>query len=170
MKSLIDFLLSILHVFQFWIVIDQYERGVVLRLGRYNRSIGPGLHWLRPVVEEALTCNVVPTTTSLGTQSVHTLDDIPVNFQCSILWRISSPKKMLLEVEDPNDVLVDAATAQIANGIASRTWDQVRSPDFAEQMQSLIEADAKGWGVNILRVYVDDCAKGRSVRLWGIND
>ena len=60
---LIDTLLGAIHLFQFWVVVAAYERGVVLRLGILHREIGPGLHWLIPLGFDRVWCeHTVPRT------------------------------------------------------------------------------------------------------------
>ena len=68
---LFDFLFRFIELFRCFTVINEYERGIVLRLGKYNRELDKGFHWLLPLaIEEALSENVVITTINLNSQSL----------------------------------------------------------------------------------------------------
>ena len=75
MQIFFEFIWSILGLFQFWTIVDQYERGVVLRLGKYLRTIEPGFHWLLPLgIDRAILHEVILTTRQLDEQSLTTYD------------------------------------------------------------------------------------------------
>jgi len=163
---LIDVLVEFIGLFQIWFYIDQYEEGVVLRCGKFNRVVKPGWRWIVPFgFEEVLVDNVVPTTTALGVQSLHTKDDKHINIECVLLWKITDIKKVLLEVEDADDVLVDISTGCIAEMVTSHDWDYIRSPDFVKELKKLIQKKTD-WGINIKNVYISDCSKSRAIRMW----
>jgi regulator of protease activity HflC (stomatin/prohibitin superfamily) len=167
LDRLVDLFVEFFALFQIYVFIDEYERGVVLRCGKYHRTIGPGLRWIVPFgFEQVLYDNVVPTTTNLGVQSLHTRDDKHINIQCGLLWKITDIKKILLEVEDADDVLTDAATGQLSDMVADNDWDSIRQPDFAKRLKSRIQGQAREWGIRVMRVYISDCSRTRAIRLW----
>ena len=166
LDRLIDVLVEFIGLFQIWFYIDEYEEGIVLRCGKFNRVVKPGFRWILPFsVEEVLVDNVVPTTTALGVQSLHTLDDKHINIECVLLWKITDIRKVLLEVEDADDVLVDISTGCIAEMVTSNNWDYIRSPEFVKELKKLIQTRAK-YGIKIMNVYISDCSKTRAIRMW----
>ena len=164
---LIDLIVEFVGLFQIYTFIDQYEEGVVLRCGKYHRTVGPGWCWVLPMnLESVLTDNVVPTTIELGVQSLHTSDDKHINIQGVLLWKISDIRKVLLEVEDADDALMDAASGYITDMVESHTWEEIRSMEFAKHLKSSIQEQARVWGIRVMRVYISDCSKTRAIRMW----
>ena len=106
-ERLIEWIEQFIDLFRFWQVINAYEEGVVLRLGKYHRNIGPGFHFIIPFnIEEVLRDNVVPTTTRITEQTMTTADLQQVVISVILRWRISDIRKILVEVEDADQVLV----------------------------------------------------------------
>ena len=163
---LIDVLIKFIGLFQLWVYIDQYAEGVVLRCGKFHRVVKPGFRWVCPLgIERVLVDNVVPTTSALGVQSLHTKDDKHINIECVLLWKITDIRKILLEVEDPDDVLVDISTGCIAEMVTNNDWNFIRSPAFVKELKKLIQKKTD-WGINIKNVYISDCSKTRAIRMW----
>ena len=164
---LIDLIVKFIGLFQVYTFIDQYKEGVVLRYGKYHRTIKPGWRWVLPLnLEYVLVDNVVPTTTKLGVQSLHTSDDHHINIQGVLLWKITDIRKVILNIEQADDALTDAATGYISEMVANHTWDEIRDPQFARNLKSKIQEQAREWGIRVMKVYISDCSKTRAIRMW----
>ncbi len=167
LDRLIDVIVEFVGLFQIYTFIDQYEEGVVLRFGKFNRIAEPGWLWILPLnFETVLVDNVVPTTTELGVQSLHTSDGHHINIQGVLFWKITDIRKVLLDVEDADDALTDAATGYISEMVADHTWDEIRSSQFVKQLKSKIQEQAREWGIKVMKVYISDCSKTRAIRMW----
>ena len=79
-------------------VISQYEKGLVLRLGRYRSTVGPGLTFLLPVVEGLLKVDMRERVINVEPQKVITKDNVSVIVDAVIYYRISDPVKATFEV------------------------------------------------------------------------
>ena len=164
---LIDVIVEFIGLFQVYFFIDEFEEGVVLRAGKYHRTVKPGPHWICPLnYESVLVDNVVPTTTKLGVQSLHTNDDQHINIKGVLFWKITDIRKVLLDVEDADDALTDASTGYISEMVADHTWDEIRSSQFVKQLKSKIQEQAREWGIRVMKVYISDCSKTRAIRMW----
>ena len=167
LDRLIDLLVQFMGLFRVYTFILQWQEGVVLRCGKYHRTVTPGWCWLLPLnLERVVIDNVLPATLDLGIQSLHTADDIHVNIQASLLWKITDIRRVLLEVEDADDALVDAATGYITDMVEAHTWNEIRSPDFAKLLKSTIQKQARKWGISVMKVYISDCSKTGAIRIW----
>ena len=166
--KLIDFLVSVLDLFRFWTVIDPFELGIVLRLGRYSRTIKPGFHLLWPLaIEEVLSENVVPTTTNLSEQVLTCRDGVSIVAATMVRWSISDVRKTLLEVEDADEVLEDTCYGQTTKIIASLTWDEVIESvtDLEEKLLSAMRRRSHKWGIKVHEVSFTDLAKAKVLRV-----
>ena len=165
--KLIDFLVSVLDLFRFWTVIDPFELGIVLRLGRYSRTIKPGFHLLWPLaVEEVLSENVVPTTTNLSEQVLTCRDGVSIVAATMVRWSISDVRKTLLEVEDADEVLEDTCYGQTTRVIASLTWVEVQQVSNVERLLLAgMRRRSHQWGIKVHEVSFTDLAKAKVLRV-----
>ncbi len=163
----VDVGLQFLGYFRLARVVEAYERGVVLRWGKFHREIGPGFHLLIPLgVDQVYTDNVVPSTLNLGPQSLTTKEGKFVVLSAIVTWSIECVTTVLLEVEGADGVLTDTAYGTISQAVAEATWDEVRSAKFALHVTKLVRKECKKWGIKIIRVRFSDKTACRSIRLW----
>ncbi len=164
---LIDVILNSVKLFIPFVVVDAYERGVVLRFGVFNRELGPGLHWCWPFsVERVLHDNVVTRTHMMPSQTLTTKDGKTISVTAVVTCRIKHVRKALLEVEGAEHALLDSCSAHIAAHVGTRTWEELRT-DAAEVIVAPCRKQAFTYGIEIDRVQLSDLALCRVVRLIG---
>jgi regulator of protease activity HflC (stomatin/prohibitin superfamily) len=103
-------------------IIDAYEHGVVLRWGKYHRTLGPGYHWKWPVAElvvQVITCD---RTMHLPAQPLTTLDDKSVSVGAAVKYSIINPEKFVTQVWDQHDVLADVTMGAVCKVINNTTY------------------------------------------------
>jgi len=140
-------------------VAQQWERAVVLRLGRFVGLQGPGLFWLVPYIDSVsrlIDQRVI--TTSFAAEQTLTSDTVPVNVDAVLFWMVYDAEKAALEVQDyPSTVSLAAQTA--LRDIIGRTSlaDLLRGRDkIEEQLQKLIDERSTPWGVTVSSVEMRD--------------
>src|SRR5688500_11217347 len=140
-------------------VARQWERAVVLRLGRYVGLRGPGLFWIIPFVDTVsawVDQRVI--TTSFAAEETLTSDTVPVNVDAVLFWMVYDPEKAALEVQDyPQAVSWAAQTA--LRDIIGRTFltDLLRGRErIEEELQKLIDERSNPWGVTVQSVEMRD--------------
>lgn len=167
LDRLIDLILSSVRLLRFFTVIDEFEEAVVLRFGKFHRKLGPGFHWLIPLnIETMLVDNVVARTTNLPAQSLTTSDGHTVVVSGVVTSRITDIQKAMLEVEGVDDALKDSCIGEIARQISRSTWDELRNPEFSDQLTKSCRRQGFKYGIEILRVQLSDVTKARSLRVW----
>jgi regulator of protease activity HflC (stomatin/prohibitin superfamily) len=140
-------------------IARQWERAVVLRLGRYVGLRGPGLFWIFPFVDTVpawIDQRVI--TTSFAAEETLTSDTVPVNVDAVLFWMVYDPEKAALEVQNyPQAVSWAAQTA--LRDIIGRTSlsDLLRGRERIEQeLQQLIDERSNPWGVTVQSVEMRD--------------
>lgn len=167
LDRLIDLLVSSLRLFVFWVVVDQYERGLVLRFGKYSRELEPGIHWVIPFgVERTMSEHVVPQTVNLGPQSLTTHDGRSVVICAVVTCRVVNVRQSLLDVEDVSHALRDACYAEVASVIRRKSWEEISHGDLGDALAEACHKRARRWGIEVMRVQLSDAALSRSLRLW----
>ena len=164
---LMDWLEELIGFFQFLFVIDQFDEGVVLRFGKYHRTVKPGLHLLAPfAIEEVMYDTVVRTTSYLEVQSITSADGKPVNINAVLVYKIGNIKRWLLEVDDAEDALHDMTYGIITELAEQKTWREIMKPSFMEEVTELVQEEAITWGARVEAVKLSDRVTSKSLRLW----
>ncbi|HSB29618.1 MAG TPA: slipin family protein [Pyrinomonadaceae bacterium] len=140
-------------------IARQWDRAVVLRLGRYVGLRGPGLFWIIPFVDSVsawVDQRVI--TTSFAAEETLTSDTVPVNVDAVLFWMVYDPEKAALEVQNyPQAVSWAAQTA--LRDIIGRTslTDLLRGRErIEEELQQLIDERSNPWGVTVQSVEMRD--------------
>jgi regulator of protease activity HflC (stomatin/prohibitin superfamily) len=140
-------------------VAKQWERGVVLRLGRYTGLRGPGLFWVVPLIDSVSTWIDQRTiTTNFAAEQTLTSDTVPVNVDAVLFWVVFDPEKAALEVQDYTQAVSWAAQTALRD-IIGRTslTDLLRGRERIEdELQKLIDARTNPWGVTVQSVEMRD--------------
>lgn len=140
---------------------------MVLRFGKFQRKLEPGLHWIYPFgIDRVLEDNVVPTTRGLSPQSLVTSDGHSVTVAVLVTFQTSDVKKLLLEIEGAESVMIDATYGIVAAEVGKTPWDDLRTEAFAERVTKNVRRRAFRYGIEVLQVQFSDIAKCRSHRLW----
>jgi regulator of protease activity HflC (stomatin/prohibitin superfamily) len=140
-------------------VAQQWERAVVLRLGRYVGLRGPGLFWIIPFVDSVtrwIDQRVI--TTSFAAEQTLTSDTVPVNVDAVLFWLVYDPEKAALEVQEYQQAVSWAAQTALRD-IIGRTslGDLLKGRErIEEELQRLIDSRSTPWGVTVQSVEMRD--------------
>src|SRR5215210_3015690 len=136
-------------------VAEQWERGVVLRLGRFVGLKGPGLFWIVPFVDRVSSWIDQRTiTTSFAAEQTLTSDTVPVNVDAVLFWMVHDAEKAALEVQDYEQAVSWAAQTALRDIIGRTTLtDLLRGRERIEtDLQQLIDQRSNPWGVTVSSV------------------
>ncbi|HZS10458.1 MAG TPA: slipin family protein [Blastocatellia bacterium] len=140
-------------------VARQWERAVVLRLGRYAGLRGPGLFWIIPLIDSIPAWIDQRTiTTNFAAEQTLTSDTVPVNVDAVLFWMVYDPEKAALEVQDYGQAVSWAAQTALRD-IIGRTFltDLLRGRERIEdELQKLIDERTNPWGVTVQSVEMRD--------------
>jgi regulator of protease activity HflC (stomatin/prohibitin superfamily) len=151
-----------------FVIVPQYEDGIILRFGKYNKTLSPGIYFKIPFFDEILTYHTVMTTLALPPQSLYTIDKQNVVVKGVVKYSIVDVKTFLLEVYDAQDAISDMTQGIIKNIIISKTLEECTHTDIDSNLTKKVRSEIKKWGVDIQQVTLTDVAPIRTIRL--IND
>ena len=136
-----------------------WEKVVVLRFGKLNRVVGPGLYFTIPVIEHG-TIRVDQRTiaTPFYAEKTLTADLVPVDLDAVVFWMVWDPKKACLAVEDyeHSASLVAQTALRDAIGRASVSEVAIRRNQLDQELQEVIEERTSLWGITVLSVEIRD--------------
>ncbi len=140
-------------------IAEQWERAVVLRLGRFVGLRGPGLFWIVPFVDRVSAWIDQRTiTTTFAAEQTLTSDTVPVNVDAVLFWLVHDAQKAALEVQDYSQAVSWAAQTALRD-IIGRTslTDLLRGRERIEdELQKLIDQRSNPWGVTVSSVEMRD--------------
>ena len=140
-------------------VAQQWERAVVLRLGRFVGLQGPGLFWIVPFIDSVSSWIDQRTiTTNFAAEQTLTSDTVPVSVDAVLFWMVHDAQKAALEVQEYAQAVSWAAQTALRD-IIGRTalTDLLRGREKIEQeLQTLIDARSNPWGVTVQSVEMRD--------------
>src|ERR687889_846143 len=140
-------------------VVNEYERGVVFRLGRVKGGArGPGLILLFPVVERMIKIDLRTVSMNVPPQEVITRDNVPARVDAVLYFRVMDPNKAVIEVE--NYVLATSQISQttLRSVLGQKDLDDLLSDreSINEELQTIIDEQTDPWGIKVSVVEVKD--------------
>jgi SPFH domain / Band 7 family len=140
-------------------IAQQWERGVVLRFGRFIGLRGPGLFWIVPFVDTVSSWIDQRTiTTSFAAEQTLTADTVPVNVDAVLFWMVNDAERAALEVQDYAQAVSWASQTALRDIIGRTTLtDLLRGRERIEsELQALIDHRSTPWGVTVSSVEMRD--------------
>ena len=140
-------------------IADQWERVVVLRLGRFRSLEGPGLFFIIPIIETvAYWIDTRVITSAFKAEKTLTKDTVPVDVDAVLFWKVIDPKKAALDVADYSSAINWASQTALRDVIGKTMLsDMLEGRDkISAELQRIIDARTEPWGVNVISVEVKD--------------
>ena len=143
-----------------------YERGVFLRMGRYKRTLEPGMYFCFPIIDEVQKLDVTPQVINLPNQSVTTKDGKVLAVSGAVEYSICDPLKALLDVHNFDASLQNLSMGIVGDYVKQRTYnDCIKLNGFAKDVVEGIRDKAGEWGLEVMRFWVTDLAQHQVYRL-----
>ncbi len=140
-------------------VADQWERVVVLRLGRFRALEGPGLFFIIPIIETvAYWIDTRVITSSFKAEKTLTKDTVPVDVDAVLFWKVVDPKKAALDVADYGSAINWASQTALRDVIGKTMLSDMLEgrEKISNELQRIIDLRTEPWGVNVISVEVKD--------------
>lgn len=138
-------------------VFTEYERGVVFRLGKFWRVLGPGLFVVFPIIDRVVRVDLRDQIVDIPSQPVITQDNIKLDLDAIVYTKVVDPKKAVTEVKDYTAAIRGVMYAEIRNIVAKMDLEVVL--EKTEEINSLLtrraQVVAEKWGVTASRVEVE---------------
>ena len=140
-------------------VANQWERVVVLRLGRFRALEGPGLFFIIPIIEAvAYWIDTRVITSAFKAEKTLTKDTVPVDVDAVLFWKVIDPKKAALDVADYTSAINWAAQTALRDVIGKTMLSDMLEgrEKISAELQKIIDVRTEPWGINVISVEVKD--------------
>lgn len=139
-------------------IVQEYERGVIFRLGRAMGAKGPGYFWIIPLVDRVVKVDLRTSTFDVPAQEAITADNVTVKVNAVVYFRVLNPTDAIVQVEDYRRATWQIAQTTLRNVIGQSTLDQLlqNREQINETLQKIIDEVTEPWGVKVSIVEIKD--------------
>lgn len=140
-------------------IADQWERAVVLRLGRFRALKGPGLFFIVPVIDTVpYLIDIRVITSSFKAEKTLTKDTVPVDVDAVLFWKVIDPQKAALDVADYDSAIGWASQTALRDVIGKTMLSDMLEgrEKISSDLQRIIDLRTEPWGINVISVEIKD--------------
>lgn len=148
----------ILIIFSFIYIIKQFERSIILRLGKYHRQIGPGINYRIPFIDSVLVIDIRERVREFKAERMLTKDNVPVTIDAILRYKIIEDRTndAILNVENFNEMIQQVSQTTLRNNIGSSVFQDILSKreEINQHIRSIISNEASHWGIEVAGVEI----------------
>ena len=137
-------------------VLNEYERGVIFRLGRYHSTKGPGLIIVLPVIDRIVRISLRLVTMDVPAQDIITKDNVSVKVNAVVYFRVMNPRNAVIEVEDFLYATGQLSQTTLRSVLGQMEFDDLLSEreKINSQLQELLDQATEPWGIKVTTVEI----------------
>lgn len=140
-------------------IVQQYERGVVFRLGVVQQKVrDPGLHWIIPVVDRMQKVSLQIRTMPIQSQQIITMDNVSIDVAAVAYFRINDPTKSVVAISDVAAAINQIAQTTVRNIVGQSQLDEVLSntESINTGVRNILDQATEPWGAQVTIVELKD--------------
>src|SRR5436190_223099 len=139
-------------------IAQEYQRGIVFRLGRFQSVRGPGIYWLIPFIEWQQRIDIRTKTVDLGQQETITKDSVTIKVNAVLWFSVVNPANAIIKVADYNKAVYQFSVTALRNIIGQHSLDEVlkEREQINATLQKIVDAATEAWGIKIEMVEMKD--------------
>ena len=165
-SSIIAVLVAFLILYQAIKIVREYERVVIFRLGRFSGVKGPGIFFIIPIIDRVILLDLRVFTIDVAKQVVITKDNVSVEVDAVIYYRVTEPERAVIQVEN-----YKLATSLLAQTTLRDVLGQIELDDLLskrdelnKKLQEILDRHTDPWGIKVAAVTLRDVALPESMR------
>ena len=148
----------ILIIFSFIYIIKQFERSIILWLGKYHKQIGPGINYRIPFIDNVLVIDIRERVREFKAERMLTKDNVPVTIDAILRYKIIEDRTndAILNVENFNEMIQQVSQTTLRNNIGSSVFQDILSKreEINQHIRSIISNEASNWGIEVAGVEI----------------
>ena len=146
-------------------IVNQYEKGIVMRMGKYHGLVSSGLTIIMPLTDSVIRVDMREQVISVPPQKLITKDNVTVEVDAVVYYKVVDPVKSQFEVQDFGYACTTLAQTNLRNLIGDRTLDEtlVARDMINTNLRHVLDEATNGWGVKVTRVEVQKIDPPRDI-------
>ena len=139
-------------------VLQQYQRGLHFRLGRYRSTRSPGLTWIIPLVDRLKVVDIRVITQDIEPQETMTNDNVPVKVRAVVWYRVVNPERAIIQVSQFQDAVRQTALTSLRSVIGQHSLDELlkEQDKLSTMLGNVVDKVTEPWGIAVDRVQIKD--------------
>jgi len=139
-------------------IVQQFQRGLVFRFGRYASTRGPGLTWIVPIVDRMQIVDVRVVTLHIEPQETMTRDNVPVKINAVVWYRVTNPEHAIIEVSDYERAIAQTSLTTLRTVMGQHSLDELlkEQDKLSAMLKETIDKLTELWGIQVERVEIKD--------------
>ncbi len=168
--AIIAFIVAVIFFLSGIRIVQPTYRGVIERLGKYNRFLGVGFNWIIPFIEHSKYRNITERMTNIASQEIITKDNLNAKVELVVYHKVKndedSVKKSYYEVEDYKSQIIMLAQTTARNVIGNMKFTEVNSQRamLNKLLAETIDKEIENWGLKVVRVELKDITPPQAVQ------
>ncbi|HIQ51504.1 MAG TPA: slipin family protein [Nautiliaceae bacterium] len=148
-------------------IVNQYERGIVLRLGKFNRVANPGLRFIIPIIENMIKVDLRTVAIDIRPQEVITKDNIPARINGIVYVKVIDPKKFVLNVDNPYYAVETYAQTILRDVLSKHELDEILTNrrELSEEIENLVNKRVFDWGLEVVDLKISDIEVDEKIKM-----
>jgi len=151
---IIVFIIALVAILKSFRIVNQYEKGLIVRLGRYHSTADSGIVFLMPFIDSLITVDMRERVIEVQPQKVITKDNVLVTVDAVIYYKVIDPVKAEFEVANFNYAATTLAQTNLRNLIGDKTLDETLTArdTVNASLRSILDEATNPWGVKVAKV------------------
>lgn len=152
------FIIILIFIAMSFRIVTEWQRAVVLRLGRVLGVKGPGIIFLIPFVDRPLVVDLRIVTVEVPPQSIITKDNVTVTIDAVVYYKVIDPLKAVVSISNYSAAILNYAQTSLRDIIGQMDLDEVLSKreEISKRLQEILDTVTEGWGIKATQVTVRD--------------
>ena len=139
-------------------IIQQYQTAIVFTLGRFSRTLNPGLNFIIPLLEWTTTVDMRVLTRDIPKQQVITKDNVPVTINGVVYFQVMDASTAIIKVQDYLYAISQYAQAALRDVVGGMTFDDLLAERqiIGENIEKIVEKESSNWGLKVVTIKIQD--------------
>lgn len=139
-------------------IIDQYEKGVILTLGRYTSTRSAGINWVFPFIQRMIKVDLRVTALDIPRQEVITKDNVPAHINGVVYFKVERPSEAILGVQNYAYAVQQYAQSALRDVVGRVELDVLLTErdHVANDIEGMIKQEIAGWGIDVISIKIQD--------------
>lgn len=139
-------------------IVQQYQTAIVFTLGRFTRTLNPGLNFIIPFIEWTTTVDMRVLTRDIPKQQVITKDNVPVTINGVVYFKVLKAETAIIEVQDYLYAISQYAQAALRDVVGGMTFDDLLAERqvIGEEIEKIVKKESTNWGLEVVTIKIQD--------------
>ncbi|MFA5025715.1 MAG: SPFH domain-containing protein [Candidatus Shapirobacteria bacterium] len=142
------------------VIVNQYERGIVLTLGTYSYTLKPGLKFVVPIFQRVIKVDIRINTLDIPKQEIITRDNVAVSINAVVYFQVTRPEDAILKVRDFTYAVSQYAQTALRDVIGGIELDSLLSDrqKISDEIKTIVDQETADWGLDVTSIKLQDVA------------